>query len=110
MARPTCTGTGGVAPEGARLKSAGTVTGAWICHGTTPAVATPAQARALGAALAQPTPARRKVVCANNIRFDAPTWYLTTATGQVLRPAAPMDSCGQPIQAVQLAVAAIRAS
>lgn len=108
--RPTCTGTGGSAPNGARLKSPGTVTGAWICRGTTPSVATPAQADALAAALAQPTPPRRKVLCADNIRFDAPTWYLTTATGQVIRPTAPKDSCGQPIQAVQLAVAAISAS
>ncbi len=108
-ARPRCTGSSGAAPDGARLKAAAAVTGAWVCHGTTPSVATPAQARALAAALAQPTPARRKVVCANNVRFDAPTWYLTTAVGQVITPAAPTDSCGQPIQAVRLAVAAISA-
>lgn len=107
--RPTCAGSGGAAPDGARLRTAVAVTGAWVCRGGTPALATPAEARALAAALAQPTPARRKVVCANNIRFDAPTWYLTTAAGQVIRPAAPTDSCGQPIQAVQLAVAAITA-
>lgn len=107
--RPTCTGTGGSAPRGARLTSPGTVTGAWTCHGTTPFVATPAQARALATALALPTPPRRKAICADNIRFDAPVWYLTTSTGQVLRPAAPLDSCGRPIEAVQLAVAAVGA-
>jgi len=94
---------------GPRLTEPGEVVAAAVCRGGGTAEATPAEARALAAALASPQPAKRRVVCADHVLTDQPRWVLRLVDGTVVSPAAPVDSCGRPIAAVQAAITAILA-
>lgn len=95
--------------SGPRLTTSASVVAATICRGGGSADATPAQARALGAALALPQPPKQRVACADHILGDQPTWVLRLSDGRVRTPAAPLDSCGRAIPEVQQAVSAIMA-
>ena len=98
--------------DGPRLTSdaAAAVTGAWVCRGGTAVPATPAQARALAAALALPQPPHTRAACSDLVRLDTPSWVLRTSDGSLVRPAAPTDSCGKPVREVQQAIAAVLAA
>ena len=104
-----CTGPTGLPDRGARLSDASVVTGAVVCMGAVAVEASPAQARALAAALALPQPPRTRVACSDLVRRDRPSWALRTSDGSLIRPATPTDSCGKPIAQVQLALQAVLA-